>query len=480
MCVLVGRFIERTPGNFIFLPQQKDLPAIPVLDAENIAASAVGPVLEVRGVLPNGANAADALQVMSYSLFDPLRGEPPVIETRHRAIVESLAKFGCDMSSLIGAGCSTRGEEPVSSVEEAESGVESSLAEIYAEASTLGDRGLEVRGQAVRATAGVRQQLKSVYGGRDNYPPWSYQLIYENSFSVASIAEKDQTSNAICSGVLISPNHVLTAAHCFKTNHPMDLDVWFGFSEIPRQQFPDPVVFSVTGIAAPSSDRLAELLRRAAQENFDESFLDYIILEIERAEAEVEVEAESEPVSESSVASMLKPQCVKGANPKRGAALYVVGYPNGTRTTVHDNGRVYLPYRVRETQFLELKFEIEVDFADFPDVERVAIVDEFLASYVKEGSEGNAEYSLRDIRFGGQPKLGIVADTFKGNSGSPVYARNNHCVVGILTGGAPDMGQPLNATWQFHETVLPMEAVLSDLASDVQTAQLLDVLEEEQ
>jgi hypothetical protein len=155
-------------------------------------------------------------------------------------------------------------------------------------------------------------------------------------------------------------------------------------------------------------------------------------------------------------------------------AVYVVGYPKGTRETVHDAGRVYLPFRLRPRQLDDLKMEIEVDFADLEDAERLRLLEQFTASYVERPDGATSIFELHDTRFGGQPKVGIVADTFRGNSGSPVFDRDNHCIAGILTGGAPDIGQRLGASWQFHETVLPMPAILERLKQSEQTATLLE------
>jgi V8-like Glu-specific endopeptidase len=59
--------------------------------------------------------------------------------------------------------------------------------------------------------------------------------------------------------------------------------------------------------------------------------------------------------------------------------------------------------------------------------------------------------------------MGIVADTFQGNSGGPVYDRERtQCVVGILVAGAQDTGTRLTPNWKHHERVLPVSAILED------------------
>jgi hypothetical protein len=49
-------------------------------------------------------------------------------------------------------------------------------------------------------------------------------------------------------------------------------------------------------------------------------------------------------------------------------------------------------------------------------------------------------------------------------------------VVGILVAGSPDTGFRRTANWKEHERVLPVGAVLQDLAKDEQTRDLIDVI----
>ena len=68
----------------------------------------------------------------------------------------------------------------------------------------------------------------------------------------------------------------------------------------------------------------------------------------------------------------------------------------------------------------------------------------------------------------------MVADTFRGNSGSPVCERDEHCLVGMLVGGAEDRGERLLASWQHHESVLPVSAILDDLRQHPQSKALIE------
>jgi hypothetical protein len=135
---------------------------------------------------------------------------------------------------------------------------------------------------------------------------------------------------------------------------------------------------------------------------------------------------------------------------------------------VHDNAWVYLPYQLNANDFSRLKLSIAADYKD--NERRDEILKEFTDSYVQQGFL----FVLEDARVNFQPKLGIVADTFRGNSGSPVYDRDQHCLVGMLISGAEDMGERLLASWQHHESALPVSAIVSDLKKHDDTRVLID------
>jgi V8-like Glu-specific endopeptidase len=60
--------------------------------------------------------------------------------------------------------------------------------------------------------------------------------------------------------------------------------------------------------------------------------------------------------------------------------------------------------------------------------------------------------------------MGIVADTFRGNSGGPVYDREHgQCVTGILLLGAPDTGVRRTVNWKEHERVVPISAIMDEI-----------------
>ena len=490
---VTGRFVERTPGAFVLVPEARDLPALPVLNPGEVASTSVGPRLEVRASYDASGGG---IRVTGYTLA--LRSAPSggalratrVTPASPSPVERALATFQEQLTGalqpkpvqeggprlapadvglrpratdvprdldVLGVEMTLPEADPM--ITQAARQMERALDAAYREAVSRGD--FAQRGDAVRALADVRQQLKAIYGTYDNYPPWSYEQIFANSKGVVALGEPGQYRQALCSGVLIAPDLVLTAGHCFRQHDPRDLQVWFGFVETPDGERPAPLGFDITALVAPPKEEHADFLQRAAEERFDAEVPDFAIVRFDASER-------------TSLPTEATPQCLRRAHLFRGRPVYVVGYPKGTREMVHDNGRVYLPYRLRPREFEALQKEIEVDFADLEDQDRLRLLGQFLASYVQVGEGTSAIFELHDTRFGGQPKLGIVADTFQGNSGSPVYDRDNHCIAGILTGGAPDLGQRLGASWQFHETVLPMPAILANLEQRAPTAALLE------
>src|SRR5918996_4453742 len=62
---VAGRFVERTPGSYVFVPDSRGLPAVPVLNPDDLAAGAGGPRLEVRATYDA---AAEGVRVSDYGL----------------------------------------------------------------------------------------------------------------------------------------------------------------------------------------------------------------------------------------------------------------------------------------------------------------------------------------------------------------------------------------------------------------------------
>lgn len=165
-------------------------------------------------------------------------------------------------------------------------------------------------------------------------------------------------------------------------------------------------------------------------------------------------------------------RCLRRSPLNRGETIYVLGYPRGERARVHDYARIYLPFRVYEDKFQFLRLDVAADLVGEPQR------DELLRAFDESFQKGQEGFSpvrrFYDVRAAGQPRMGIVADTFHGDSGGPVFDHDrDQCVVGILTNGMPDNGIRLTANLKQHERVLPVTAILDDLFQDPSTAKLI-------
>jgi hypothetical protein len=458
---VVGWFVERIPGSYVLVSENRELPAVKILNPERIASVSVGVRLSVRGIY---APEKSGVRVTDYSFA----GSQPMAMPRiigglaNSPVARTLTAFRKEVDRAMKPGAMSAdiiSREDNSTFTRAAEKTKRELRQVYRKAQERGPAGSNDRDQAVRGFAAVRKELKAIYGDYDNYPPWSYQQIFTNAQSVVAIARRGQTKQALCSGVLIAEDLVLTAGHCFKNDIPRDLDVWFGFTESKDGIKPGRVVRPIIELVAPPPEMRDEFLRRASEERFDADMLDYAIVRIGPGQGDP---------SDSAV----EPQCLRRYNIRRGQPIYVIGYPKGYSEKVHDNGRVYLQFRLRPRELKDLQLDIEADFVDHED--RQELMEEFVKSYVQKGTGADLAYELYDPRWGGQPKIGIVADLFRGNSGSPVFDRTNHCIVGIHTGGVSDTGQRLGVSWQNHETVLPITAILADLKEQPTTSPLVD------
>ena len=491
-----GRLVERTPGSFDFVPEGEPL-VLPISNPDRIASAAVGPLLKVYGNLD--ADTA-GIQLRDYQIdltptttpqeLELAAGElPRAADPLMRELNSVLAGFAAKVNEALKPGAMSvedldpEGAGPIALEDRRTT---EQFADLYARAVEADDA--QARSEIVERYANVRQQLKAIYDTYDNYPPWSYEQIYRNAGAVVAIGAPG-ASQAICSGVLVGQDLVLTAGHCFKSDLPDELEVWFDFIQ-DQEGVRDPQTRRISELVAPSREKHDAFfdqsfgrdlydyaIVRFVQDDDDEGLIPRVSLpscQLEPGEsppddAAPEIQAQWQDVREEWQARCIRnPQCLRDARVRRGRPLYVVGYPKGTPETVHDNGRVYLPYQLTSNDFDELKLEIEADYKEHP--ERESILKEFTDSYVLRPPR----YFLEDVRYGGQPKIGIVADTFRGNSGSPVYDRDDHCLVGMLIGGAEDRGERLLASWQHHEAVLPVSAILSDLEAHDDTRVLLD------
>lgn len=300
-----------------------------------------------------------------------------------------------------------------------------------------GDRG-EQRA-LVEQHAELRRLEKSLYGRDDRYPPQTYERIYANSrgaFALRAMREDKPR----CSAVLISERLALTNNHCILEEAPDEFEAVFDYEDdlagnhMPRKVFP------VVDIRMTDEDARGKL--------------DFVLLEL-GANADGALPGAVYPV-----------QCLSPAPVRRDEPLYVVGYPLGEPRTVHDNTFVYFPFRLDEDEYFELKLLVSAEF-DSIEAENLSYregkLKEFTDSY-RLREDGDAPYyEYISVRFGEQPTIGVDSDTYRGNSGSPVYHRRSHAVVGLLFDGQEDLSQPWAPGWRSHEAVLPIGKVVERL-----------------
>lgn len=461
-----GAFVERG-GSYTFVPENLQdsidgLPAVGVSNSETISPLATGINLDVR--LHFNAETGLA-EVSGYKIADT--NSEPIPGTNLSVEDTPLAKFRAELSRSLqpGAMAADLSNSLNSPIGRAQAKFEREASEIYNSAIADGNTGQ--RTAAVRQIAAIRRQAKAIFGPTiDNYDPWTYGKIHLRSRSVVAIADSS-LGKPVCSGFLIAPDLVMTAGHCFKAGDVTDVEIWFGFEETELGISSEPRRHLATHLVFPVVSQHPEFFQRAASDNFSGDFLDLAILRFSLTECSGGVVCDPIPPE-------VQPACLRTRRVHRDLPLYLIGYPSGNRAKVHDNARMYLPHSVNKFILKNIRKEIEVDFAALPEEDRVALVEDLTASYRPDGNR----FKLFDQQFGGQPKFGLVADTFKGNSGSPVFFRTDHCVVGMLIGGAPDTGERLLPSWINHETAVPMSAIVEAIRADPQSEPLLNLIKQ--
>lgn len=452
-----GRLFERLPASYVFSPVRPDLPQAQVSNSDIVAQLAVGPLLQVWGKL----DERGVLTIARYSLQ-----RPPALDPAEAAVLPPVVRAASTnlFATLEGAlkpgamSVTTRSLDDPSPVAKETLTSVSAFRRAYRQA-------LQQKADEKVITAIVRQWAnsrravadmfpdsddhKALYGPPDNYDPWRYEVIFRQARGVVALGEPGNTT-ARCSGVLIAADLVLTAGHCFAGNSPKppnELEVWFDYARVPSGQQQAIQRRAVVELVAPSPKRLPDMMAGA----FDSGLLDYAIIRF------------AAPPGDPLVPKGISAPCLRASPPSRNDPVYVVGYPRGEPVMVHDSARVYLPHRVMDGElFYQLRLDVEADLIDSP--ERAAFLKQFDDSFETVNEANGITYRyFYHVKDGNQPRMGIIADTFRGNSGGPVYDRERgQCVVGTLVAGADDTGMRLTASWKHHERVLPISAVLED------------------
>lgn len=295
----------------------------------------------------------------------------------------------------------------------------------------------------VEQHAELRRLNKSLYGldRDDRYPPQAYERIYANSRGAFALRVKGQEKPR-CSAVLIGEKLALTNNHCILEEATEELEAVFDYEDDLAGQHMPSKVFPLSDIRLTAEDERGNL--------------DFVLLEL-GANADGKLPGKVYPV-----------QCLSMKPVRRDDPLYVVGFPLGEPRTVHDNAFVYFPFRVSPDEYAEIKMLVSAEFDSIEAEDlsyREGKLKEFVDSYQLRDDGGEPYYEYISMRFGQQPTIGADSDTYHGNSGSPVYNRRTHAVIGLLFDGQEDLTEPWAAGWRAHEAVLPITKVVERLDS---------------
>jgi len=323
-------------------------------------------------------------------------------------------------------------EDDIKALQRAVGAANTAVVETY---ESLSESDEEGRREVLETFRDIRKTGKAIYGLHrdDRYVPQTYQRIYENSRGAIALGPTDQKPH--CSGVLIGKDLVLTNHHCIETFFPTDLQVRFEYEEDLKGNSLVQLRLPVTGYAVSSADQRGGL--------------DFAVLQL-GADANGVHAGDTHP-----------PQCLTTKRVRIDDPLYVIGHPLQQPRTVHDNAFVFFPFQVTRTELTELELLVRTEFADAEDEdERVR---EFQESYRERQQGTETLYENYSKRYRQQPTIGADCDTFHGNSGSPVYSRRTHRVIGLLFDGEEDVDDEHGAGWRSHEAILPMSQIVAKL-----------------
>ena len=209
-----GRFVERLSDTVMFTPADITMPHAPVANSAEVPAPAVGPVLQVRGSIDDRG----FLTVKSYRLKrlggrGPATGGPTDVSRAADGLFQALETAVTRPPGVPGGGRESRVLESGSGTDLQARQTIASIVKAYKTAfennageaamAAIARQWADVR--ALMADVFPESEFKALYGALDNYPPWTYDVIFRQSSSVVAIGEPGKTTS-ICSGVLIAPD----------------------------------------------------------------------------------------------------------------------------------------------------------------------------------------------------------------------------------------------------------------------------------
>lgn len=267
-------------------------------------------------------------------------------------------------------------------------------------------------------------QRKARFAYDDRFSPQTFLAMFRRSRGGVAIWYKNKRI-IDCSGVLIGVDLVLTSLHCVDGSNPSDLEIWIDYEEdleknrLPVRKYP------VQKILAKGSVNL-----------------DFALLQVSPSMDG------KKPGDETPI------QTLSSARVGLDDLLYVVGHPQGGPRLIADNAFALFPYEITQEELDEIKLRAEVRYLDSPDRKR--ILQEIDTSYKRKGEK----LLHLPSKWFDNPTIGADCDTFHGNSGSPVYLKSSHTVIGILFAGEPDRTEPWEAGWKRHEAILAIGPII--------------------
>jgi trypsin-like peptidase len=320
------------------------------------------------------------------------------------------------------------------------------LIEAYANATDP-----EVRTRLAQVYSSMGTEQKAWYGRDDNYRPEVYKAIYDTASSCVALVDQAD-DRPFASGALIGEDLILTCSHQVADRDADDLQVWFDYeSGNPN----DPriekckVLSRVFNGTPPRGDPTL-------------SPLDFSVWKIQRPPG----------------AKARQPLKLITKRVRRGVPIYLIGHPQRAPQTVHDNAWILFPFEASQNEMKELRIAVNAELIGRKGSSAL-LTDHFMKSYVPIPVPGGDRIFRYIGDWGGRrlPLIGVDSDTFKGDSGSPAILREKGAVIGILIEGQPDQGEfgsnptrethGYHAGWTYHERVLPIREIVSELDDSV-------------
>lgn len=288
-------------------------------------------------------------------------------------------------------------------------------------------------------------QEKTIYDLPSNFEPTSYSKIAQQAQRVVGLSRSGAT---FCTGYLLNDEWAVTAGHCFR-----------GVTKTTSQTNPFPGL--KVSFEANSDDQyqVEQVWPWPPPGKLESDDLDYAFVKVGSTNQGQRV-VDNHPNL---------PEVCFGFQPLGlNAPVYVIGHPQGGTMMVHDHAYVRYPFQVDQNTYTQLHLETALAFQD--DQERADVMAQFENAYREISADGETFFQYFGSRFTGveRPMFGIDTDTYSGNSGSAVFDRRSHCVIGVFNAGSPDFRQAFDVSWQDHEVSVPFNQVYVDITARMQ------------